>query len=840
MHGSRTTSWGKAALLAMAAGLASPPAATAQPAAGADAAAPDAFPREADATREQACWRLARFSLLWLRGLESPTPRDYRITALLLAQASAMNPKNEEVLRRSIDAWHNAGDAERTLAATAALVRLNPSDTVAQLRLISSRLSRLQEIEARLAAYDRLLGEGGKSLDPSVRSRLALDAALLVRERGDDRGFAERLTQATQLDSTNKQAAVLAAAFYNSRSDDPMGRIEMLVNVLLADPLDAAAHRDVGREFARHGAFRAALRFTGYGDRLSNAAGVRLPTSSLTESLVMLWQRDGNEAVMKEIGQFEQALRGSRESSATSGASAGKAAGRPLEKVHLPTEVETIRLALNLAAGRREAAEASMRSVVSELEEVVADADRPGPEGVAPVSPEDREVREKNARVGGLWARLWAGAEIDKAEAALAEIREKHDLDADALRRFDGWLALRQGRFADAEAALLPIADEDLQAGLGVATMWESRGELAKAIAAYARLALERPESVLGAYGRRWIETLRDEPLAPTETATKLEAYAEALPPWLESAVTEFKASLFVAAEHPRKAMPPGDPVELKITVQNIGRAPVSIGPDSALSSRVLITPTIKVQGRGTPPEARVKQEIADIGQRLRLLPSERFEATVWAGQGVFGDAVDAVLPPMTVRLRATTNFVVTPDGRFTAGPQSATADTGIASRGPLQSIALKAEEGGAYIANAQGEGLARAVLYVHGLASLVLSPEKDEALTGAVAPLEEALAARLPSMTELERVLTLAVLTSGVNKAAARPVLGAAAADPSPLVRAVRLIAEPPPATDASYTFVIENGPPDVSELGRLLRDAAAEREAAPAARPAAAEPVK
>ena len=42
-------------------------------------------------------------------------------------------------------------------------------------------------VASGLAAYDRWLGSEADGVDPSIRSRLALDAALLARERGTGR-----------------------------------------------------------------------------------------------------------------------------------------------------------------------------------------------------------------------------------------------------------------------------------------------------------------------------------------------------------------------------------------------------------------------------------------------------------------------------------------------------------------------------------------------------------------------------------------------------------------------------------------------------------------------------
>src|SRR5690606_22072900 len=124
--------------------------------------------------------------------------------------------------RLLLEAWYAAGDEAKVIEVTREIIRLDPSDTVAQLRLISDRISRYQSVEERQTAFDRLLGESGGAIDPSVRSRLALDDALLARELGDEQRFVERLSMATQLDSSNKPAAVLAATYALERLTDPI------------------------------------------------------------------------------------------------------------------------------------------------------------------------------------------------------------------------------------------------------------------------------------------------------------------------------------------------------------------------------------------------------------------------------------------------------------------------------------------------------------------------------------------------------------------------------------------------------------------------------------------
>ena len=65
-----------------------------------------------------------------------------------------------------------------------------------------------------------------------MRSRLALDAALLERERGDSAAFARRLRQSATLDESNKEAASLVAQYYAPQLTDPLGELNLQIKLL--------------------------------------------------------------------------------------------------------------------------------------------------------------------------------------------------------------------------------------------------------------------------------------------------------------------------------------------------------------------------------------------------------------------------------------------------------------------------------------------------------------------------------------------------------------------------------------------------------------------------------
>ena len=198
------------------------------------------------------------------------------------------------------------------MRATRELIKIDPSDSVAQLRFLSWNASKRQTVQERLAVYDRYLDEAGVEAipDPAVRSRLALDAALLHREQGNEDGFVRHLTMAVSLDSSNKEAASLALAFYQERRDDPVATLELAINLLRADPVDPNLYFGVAAELAKHGEFGQAQRFHDSAQRLIATDGVINDQGIAIEAAVLRWHNFGAERVLAE---FEQILQFQRE-----------------------------------------------------------------------------------------------------------------------------------------------------------------------------------------------------------------------------------------------------------------------------------------------------------------------------------------------------------------------------------------------------------------------------------------------------------------------------------------------------------------------------------------------
>lgn len=266
---------------------------------------------------------LVRALLSRSRNLGQASTADYRLTALGLRLARLEFPNDAELLRNEIEAWVAADDAARVMDATRELVRLDPRDTIAQLRLIDTQIGRLNTAEERREAYERLIGPAGARLRGSIRSRLALDAALLAREAGDQESFLRLITEATVLDSTNKNAAAIYASVMLPTARTRLERFEILANVLQSDPLDAMAYENISIELLSAGAYEASLRFQNRLRDILSASGadymsrqrlidLRLfEESRVNDYLIATWQHAGVERAMSFISDAQGTIESS-------------------------------------------------------------------------------------------------------------------------------------------------------------------------------------------------------------------------------------------------------------------------------------------------------------------------------------------------------------------------------------------------------------------------------------------------------------------------------------------------------------------------------------------------
>ena len=540
--------------------------------------------------RDELPWLMRRAALLDLRLNQSPKPSDYGLCANLLSLASDLDPNNAELARSVAQAAWLAGDEALMLEATRRVIQVDPKDSMAQLRLISANINKKQTVEGRKALYDRFLSDAGNSLDPAVRSRLALDAALLEREMGNTTGFIERLHQATRLDMTNKAAASLAAQFYSSIRENPVTNLDYQLRLLNADPLDANVYLTITRMLASQGALEESQRFLDTAVKLFKLESGEITADIEEITIALEWQIDGPASFLDRLNRRLNELRVKAQSVI-----------QAYEERQLPTDglmrPEAIKYNLGLDKLRLLAAHSQgetqlVRSILTDIENSVN---------------EQLVQFAEMAKTSGVNMNLLLTQVVVRV-AELQAMRAIVGLDAELIRRDINNIIQLQPAMAERLSGIEPMA---LYA--------EGRYEE----------ALVASEANLG---------------SPIISLIQAQCFE------LDQMIERPGSFQFLRIQQDQRMYREGELPMLTITLQNTAPIPLALGPNAPLESRVLIEPVgVKTMTNGFNGESKPK--VLQIDHRLRLMPREELVFKVVADSATTDWLIDQQ-PGVSMRQR--------------------------------------------------------------------------------------------------------------------------------------------------------------------------------------------
>ncbi|GAB4383075.1 MAG: hypothetical protein Kow0022_01990 [Phycisphaerales bacterium] len=726
---------------------------------------------------------IQRLALLELRMQPSPTPDDYRIAYHTLRLAQQLMPDDVELARKIAAAAWSTADPELLVSATRDLVRLDPTDTVAQLRLIVAGIARYQTVEQRLAAYERFLGPAGERLRPEVRSRLALDAALLLREKGDERGFVRRLQQAMDLDGSNKAAAQVAMTYFASNVDDPVGRFEMELNVLYADPIDPQLHLAIAHDLANEGMISQSHRFFSHAMQLFYASG-DVPSLIELEALAMQWYIEGPEAVLKGLNATLKTKRADAQARRDVAIANGLSLeGLPdPEQVRLEKDMDQLRILCAMQIGDQESLRAAMtdleRSIMYAVGQLNAPETRPpGFDDAAALRTQitllielqmyrlwadldreqvDQQTEAYQTQLRDLQARLTAASDgSPQAQAQIAATVEAYR--SSYHRPITPWISLRDGNYEQA------IAQADAAK--------DALGQFADVIKALALEQLDRkPEAArvlmdasranalsgFSAWARAY--ALKLDPTIQTQTATgkAIDAMARSVPRFIDDMVVSPMSFMDLRVDVGSPVKKPTDRFLVKVTIKNLAPIPLGVGSDRPINSRLLLQPH-RDSNLGFF-FGQLYPEVVELNRRIRLDPLETIEAVVPVDVGASGVILSLnALNNHRIRWRVLQGFVIGALQSFRPGPQCLGVESDPVELQRLEQQRLSAQETAVGIRSGPTEELYPLVMQARAV--LLAWPRRESRPQQIADLLSRALTARLQSGTPMERALLLAML---------------------------------------------------------------------------------
>lgn len=636
------------------------------------APAPATQPAKVSPLAAIAAQQLARAAIVDFRTITDPGPIDARYSSRLLRDASLLDPTNADVNRLALEAAKLAGNQQTALDLCRALVTINPADTAAQLDLIEARLAMCPTVEERFTILDSLLGPRGDGLDPAIRSRLAFTSALLRRERGDMPGFVKDLTAATTLDSSNYTAAAKSLEYYATRAKDADGKFELLVNTLLASPLDATIHAAIAHELAAAGATEQAVRFYENARSLYARQGTFLPLDGTQEEyLIQTWKLTGPEGVIKPLNDAIDSER----RKAQIDIDVANATNKPTEGLPLPASfrqpiaIERIRLAAAFAAGDRSTMDRSLVDFQASISALSAnDPARAGIETEA--------------------AYLRALTNSGDISGEVSRIRGRAGSSPEAVARLEAWTKHRKGSSAAARTAFEAMKDDQL-AKLALAAMDVEANPAAGSAQARAlndrltALAAENPASPISAWATTVYKARNEGKAPPSSTkAEKFAAMGAGIPAWLDDLAKDPGKLIVIRVEPANtRGLSPLEPAILNIRISNNTPIPIAIGPGVTVDSRLLVTTTVDIGGVPAPEVGRT--EVITMGGKLRLLPREEAVFSIWADPGFGGWALqNGITKAGRLRYTVIQGFVV--DDVPKPGPFGSSIEAGPIRRSSL------------------------------------------------------------------------------------------------------------------------------------------------------------
>jgi hypothetical protein len=745
---------------------------------------------------------LVRLALFDLRALDEPQPRDYALALAILDQAQTLAPSDAEIARRRIEAAWNAADQDALLAATGLVVRLDPKDTVATLRLLTARIGMRQTIDERLAMYDAFLGPQGQVLDPSIRSRLALDAAMLLRERQDQAGYMKRLKEAVQLDVTNKEAAYLAAEAVARKVDDPQGRLELLSNLLMADPLDPRVIVEVRDAFAAGGACKAASRFHDVAAKILRAGGNADDAELDLINLILQWRVQGPRAALTLLQTQLNTARKSAESQPEK--EGGFAFKRRAEDMRLAISFEEVRLGTSIVLGEQAEVSNSLSDLASSIQgqtDLLRDRAR------RPANVTDEQVENRVGQLADL-AAFWHAVVSAYAPGALSPAPRQTDVtvqpEPNAPRpvastppptatndpAIQGWQAIEAGDLAKARTSFQAAEDQDDPwVLLGLAALAE-KADPSQAIQAYHKVATTVPLTAVGAIASfKETEAIAkagaNPATAPSASiAAALESFSKTIPSWIDGMVDRPWTFQSIRVEAVDKQVSPGEPVLARVRLRNLSPIPLALGAGKCLNTRLLFVPSIEAGGRVRSPEG----EVIDVSRRLRLMPGEELECLVWPEAGASGySAEQASTFPTRVSWRILQGFEAQADNSRSAGVGCVEVRSESVLHEAVPEVKLSPQELAAKIAGATDAQLPR----------LLLAARIALARPDAAPILADALAAGYSRWTPAGRMAALAALPPSAKVPALKAFDAQVAKETDPKALTIAALARPANADD-------------------------------------------
>ena len=591
------------------------------------------------------------------------TPAHWKMAGALLQGAVKLQPNEPRYSRLWADAMLQAREPETALKALNAYVRVEPDDKPALIQLLDLHANAFETVDKRLDYLRDWVDD--TRLAEEVRSHTAFLAYLAYTERSQLPQAKNMLDQALKLNPLSMEA--LRVRFDQlAVNGTPYERISTLLAILKSNPNQVQYVSRLSQELSNVGLSQAALQFYGIGFTLATKQGSAIPREFAMAYAMELMVHNPPQYVPAK--QLVDQL-----------------------SVSSPADYTTLvlRLFLERATDQKEPAAKTIQQMNNVLLNSVQTYRQKLGDKSATTRPVDsstaiewgsfdgdvkplKELQGADAektRAGYIstlteiaWVQTYFLESPANATPAISALRQLLPENNPSIARLEGWGFLVKGEKDQARVKLSAVKDKDLLAEVGLVRLMNTEASKAEGDQLLAR-------NPVGLLAVLIVDALKDRKvvLAPVTAVSGpiMEALNKFPGEWL--AILDQPQKFYVLKAEPLKlAHAFGEPILVRVSIQNISEYPITLGAEGILHQDLWFDADFRGVLQQSIPGAAYDR----IGHEIVIKPRSTISQLIRVDQGPIAQTLNSSpFPALQLVLKVRTNPSTTsPNGVGPAG----------------------------------------------------------------------------------------------------------------------------------------------------------------------------
>ena len=561
-------------------------------------------------------------------------PPHWKMAGAMLQGAVKLKPTEPRFSRLWADAMLQARDPETALKALNAYVSVEPDDKPALIQLLDLHANAYETIDKRLDYLRDWVDD--TRLAEEVRSHTAFLAYLAYTERSQLPQAKNMLDQSLKLNPLSMEA--LRARFDQlAVNGTPYERVSTLLAILKSNPNQTQYVSRLAQELSNVGLSQAALQFFQIGFTLATKNGTGIPRDYATAYAMELMVNSPPQLTpAKQI--VDQLVAGS------------------------PGDYSTLvlRLLLERATDQKESAAKTIQQMNNVLLNSLQAYRQKLGDKSATTRPVDsttsidwgsfdadvKQLKElqgpdaEKTRTGYItnlaemaWVQIYFLESPANAKPAISALRQLLPENNASIARLEGWSFLVKGENDQARVKLSAVKDKDVLAALGVARLMNSESSKVEGD----QLLSQNP---VGMVALLIVDALKDRKvvLAPIATVANpiLEALNKFPAGWL--AILDQPQNFYILKAEPLKlAHAFGEPILVRVSIQNISEYPITLGVDGILHQDLWFDAEFRGVMQKSIPGAAYDR----MGHEVVIKPRSTVSQVIRVDQGLVAQAMN-------------------------------------------------------------------------------------------------------------------------------------------------------------------------------------------------------